>query len=72
MANIDRNLVLNIEQCDLIIQNDMIMLGELNEVMFGQPNDDARNAVSRCIAIVASNLMHAKNESVRLSLERNN
>ena len=71
MEAIDRKLVLNIEQCDLIMRNNNLMLRELNEVMRSQKDDIGKNAVARCMAVVVSNSMYANDEQFRLSIETN-
>lgn len=71
MEAIDHKLVLNIEQCDLIMRNNNLMLRELNEVMRSQKDDIGKNAVARCMAVVVSNSMYANDEQFRLSIETN-
>ena len=71
MEAIDPKLVLNMEQCDLIMRNNNLMLRELNEVMRSQKDDIGKNAVARCMAVVVSNSMYANDEQFRLSIETN-
>ncbi|WP_201595294.1 hypothetical protein [Psychrobacter vallis] len=69
MAKINYKLVLSVTDCDLIMDNNKVILKEMNEVMLSQTDDIGRNAVARCMAMVVSNFMYANDEKFRLSIE---
>lgn len=70
MAKINRKLVLDVDQCQLIMDNNNLIMTELNQIMQTQTDDVSKNNIARCMAVVLSNSMYANDEQFRLSIEK--